>query len=163
MDILLISIAVLLLIIGIVGCILPAVPGPPIAYSAVLILLMHSNELVHPSSKLLWSYGIAVLIITVLDYILPVWGTKKFGGSKAGERGSMVGLILSFFIPIAGPFTILIGPFIGAVVGELLTGKDKKTVLNSGIGSFLGFLAGTVLKLGMVALIVLKFITLLWV
>lgn len=163
MNIILISIAILLLIVGIIGCILPAIPGPPIAYSALLLLLMHSNEFVHPSGKLLWSYGIAVLIITALDYVLPVWGTKRFGGSKAGERGSLVGLVVSFIFPIAGPFTILIGPFVGAVVGELIVGKDKKTALNSGIGSFLGFLAGTVLKLGMVALIIWKFVALLWI
>lgn len=157
MDVAIIVFAILLILIGIVGSILPALPGPPLAYVSLILLLFHSNQAAHPSVTVLVSYGVAVAVITALDFFLPVWATKKFGGSKAGERGSIVGLILSFFIPIAGPFTIIIGPFIGAFVGELMAGNDQKLALNSAFGSFLGFIAGAFAKLAMIGLIIFKF------
>jgi uncharacterized protein YqgC (DUF456 family) len=161
MDVVLIIIGIVLLLLGIVGCIIPALPGPPIAYLSLVTLNFHSIESTQPSgSTLLW-YGLAVLLITLLDYWLPIWGTKKFGGTKAGKNGSIIGLILAFIFPIFGPFTILIGPFIGAVVGELIGGQDQKTALKSGVGSFLGFLSGTILKLGMVGVLAYEFIKLL--
>jgi uncharacterized protein len=162
MDILIISVGVFFLLIGLIGCILPIVPGPPLAYVSFLTLLFHSASKVHPSSIVLLSFGVAVAAITALDYYLPIWGTKKFGGTNAGKRGSIVGLIAAFFMPIAGPFTIFIGPLIGAIVGEMLAGNDRKTALNSGIGSFLGFMAGTLLKFGIVGMIIWKFVKLVW-
>ena len=84
-------------------------------------------------------------IVTVLDYIIPVWGTKKFGGTRAGVIGSTLGLIfgLIFFPPIG----IIIGPFAGAVIGEMIQKDDFNNALKSGIGSFIGFLLGTGMKL----------------
>jgi len=84
--------------------------------------------------------------VTFLDYVVPIWGTKKFGGSKKGVWGATIGLILG--IPFFPPFGLIIGPFVGAFVGELIAGKDTNTALKSGFGSFLGFLAGALMKLG---------------
>ena len=84
------------------------------------------------------------VVVTILDYIVPVWGTKKFGGTKYGTRGATVGLIIGLFL---GPPGIILGPFIGAVVGELIFKDDMKYALKAGFGSLLGFLTGIGLKL----------------
>ncbi|MCB0735669.1 MAG: DUF456 domain-containing protein [Flavobacteriales bacterium] len=162
MDIVLIIVCIAILIVGLVGCIVPALPGPPVGYIALPLLYLHSSEAFHPDTQTLLIYGVVVILITVLDYYLPIWGTKKFGGTKAGKTGSIVGLILAFIFPIFGPFTILVGPFVGAIAGELMTGQDSNVALRSGIGSFLGFVAGTLLKLGVVVMITVQFVKLVW-
>jgi hypothetical protein len=86
------------------------------------------------------------LIVFALDYVIPAIGTKKFGGTKAGVIGTTVGLVVALFFPILGPFGIIIWPFIGALVGELLNKADKKTATKAAFGSFLGFLTGTFMK-----------------
>ena len=162
MDIVLIILGIVFLLLGVIGCFAPIIPGPPIAYLSLLVLIFHSSEAVHPSTSMLLWCALIVIGITVIDYFLPIWGTKKFGGTNAGKRGSIVGLILAFLFPILGPLTILVGPFAGAVIGELITGQDNKTAIRSGIGSFLGFVGGVVLKLGVVAFVGFKFIQLVW-
>jgi uncharacterized protein YqgC (DUF456 family) len=106
-------------------------------------------------NKLLWIYFAVAIIVTILDYIVPIWGTKKFGGSRSGTIGATIGLIVGLFF---GPPGIILGPFIGAVVAELASGHDQKTSLRSGFGSFIGFLTGVVLKLVVSALITFEFI-----
>ncbi|MDR2911619.1 MAG: DUF456 domain-containing protein [Bacteroidales bacterium] len=143
MDYVLISFGIILLITGILGCILPVIPGPPLNY--VGLLLLHFTSKYQFSTKFLIIWAIITAIVYALDYIIPVWGTKKFGGSKAGVWGSVIGLVFGlFFFP---PFGIIVGPFLGAITGELLSGKNSETALKSGFGSFLGFLLGTLLKL----------------
>lgn len=150
------------LILGAIGCIAPIIPGPPIAFLSLLGLLFHSSPDAIPSTNVLLWAGFLVIVVTVIDYFLPIWGTKKFGGTDAGKRGSIIGLIVAFIFPVLGPLTILVGPFAGAIVGELITGQDNKTAFRSGIGSFLGFVGGVVLKLGVVGFVALKFIKLVW-
>nr|WP_321486070.1 DUF456 domain-containing protein [uncultured Draconibacterium sp.] len=143
MDILLIVLGALFIISGVLGCVLPIIPGPPLSY--IGLLLLHFTERYQFSSKFLIIWAAITVVVYVLDYLIPAWGTKKFGGSKRGIFGSIIGLVIGmFFFP---PFGIIIGPFIGAVVGELTIGKDSGAALKSGFGSFLGFLAGTLLKL----------------
>ncbi len=98
--------------------------------------------LIFQSTILIILAAIAV-VVTILDYIVPVWGTKKFGGSKYGTRGATVGLIIGLFL---GPLGIIIGPLIGAVVGELIFKDDMKYAIKAGFGSLLGFLTGIGLK-----------------
>jgi uncharacterized protein YqgC (DUF456 family) len=88
--------------------------------------------------------GVAILI-WVIDYFIPAMGTKKFGGSKYGVIGTMIGLILGLlFFP---PFGIIIGPFLGAYIGEMIKdNKDKNRALKAAFGSFIGFLTSTFLK-----------------
>ncbi|HET8737364.1 MAG TPA: DUF456 domain-containing protein, partial [Pricia sp.] len=81
-----------------------------------------------------------------LDYIIPAMGTKKFGGSRAGMVGTTLGLLVSLVFPVLGVFGIIIWPFVGALVGELINKADKKTALKAAFGSFMGFLTGTFLK-----------------
>lgn len=142
MDIILIIVAALCLLAGVAGCIIPALPGVPLAY--VALWLLHATERVQFSWQFLLIWGIVVVFIQVLDYIIPAWGTKRTGGSKAGVWGSTIGLFVGLFM---GPWGIIIGPFAGAVIGELLTGKTTAEAFRSGWGSFLGLLTGTVLKL----------------
>ena len=143
MDIILISLGIILTITGILGCILPFMPGPPLNYAA--ILLLHFTTGFQFSNRFLIIWAIVTVAVVVLDYIIPVWGTKKFGGSKQGVWGSVIGLIAGmFFFP---PFGIIIGPFVGAVAGEIIAGKNSKDALKSGFGSFVGFVTGTLLKL----------------
>ena len=138
-----ITLGTILTIAGLVGCILPLIPGPPLSYAALLIAHFTLDEPFTTRFLMVWL--ILVILVTLLDHYVPIWGTQRFGGSKSGVWGSTVGLIVGlFFFP---PFGIIAGPFIGAVVGELLIGKDMQIALRSGLGSFLGFITGTIMKL----------------
>jgi len=143
MDYVLIGLGVVFIISGILGCVLPIIPGPPLSY--VGLLLLHLSERYQFTSKFLIIWAVITAVVYALDYIIPVWGTKKFGGSKRGVWGSIIGLVIGLFL--FPPFGIIIGPFVGAVIGELTAGKDQSAALKSGLGSFIGFLTGTLLKL----------------
>ena len=143
MDYVLITIGLLFIIGGMVGCILPVIPGPPLSY--IGILLLHFTERYAFSTKFLIIWAIITAVVYSLDFIIPAWGTKKFGGSKRGIWGSIIGLLIGMFV--FPPIGIIVGPFLGAVIGELTLGKESGAALKSGFGSFLGFLSGTLLKL----------------
>jgi hypothetical protein len=141
-DYILLILANILIILGIIGCMAPVLPGPPLSYLGLVVL--HITKFADFSNTLLITLAAIVVVVSILDYIVPVWGTKKFGGSKYGTRGATVGLIIGLFL---GPVGIIIGPFIGAVVGELIFKDDMKYALRAGFGSLLGFLTGIGLKL----------------
>lgn len=90
--------------------------------------------------------GVATLAVTVLDYLLPAWLARRFGGSKQAARGSLVGLIVGMvFFPPAG---LIVGAFVGAFVGELIhDGSDKLRALRVAVSSFAAFILGTGMKL----------------
>ncbi len=140
-DIILIILGILCLLIGLAGCILPALPGPPLSYAA--LLLLHFTDKVQFSTTQLVVWLIVVVVIQVLDYFVPMLGSKYTGGTRWGTRGCMAGTLVGLFFM---PWGIILGPFLGAFIGELLGGSDKKLALKSGIGSLIGFLLGTVLK-----------------
>lgn len=131
------------MVIGLIGCILPFIPGPPLNY--IGLLLLHFTSRFQFENRFLIIWAVVTVIVYGLDMVIPVWGTKKFGGSKNGVWGSIIGLIAGFFF--FPPLGIIIGPFAGAVIGELISGKDSRSALKSGFGSFVGFLTGTILKL----------------
>jgi len=143
MDYVLIALGILMMLSGLAGCILPVIPGPPLSY--IGILMLHFTERYQFSTNFLILWAIITVVIYGLDYVIPAWGTKKFGGSKRGVWGSVIGLVIGFFF--FPPFGIIIGPFLGAVIGEITSGKDTGAALKSGFGSFVGFLTGTILKL----------------
>jgi uncharacterized protein YqgC (DUF456 family) len=143
MDYFLIATGIALLILGIAGCALPVLPGPPLSY--VALLLLHFTQQHSFSGKFLLTWGIITAAVTLIDYWIPVWGAKKFGASRIGVWGSVIGLLIGLIV--FPPFGIIIGPFAGAVVGELLSGKDSRLALKAGFGSFVGFLSGIMLKL----------------
>tara|TARA_R110000796_G_scaffold37722_4_gene95373 strand:- start:282029 stop:282619 length:591 start_codon:yes stop_codon:yes gene_type:complete len=152
MDIALLLIGFICMLIGIIGSFLPILPGPPISWVG-LLLLFFTNAI--PQDW--WFLGITLaiaIIVFAMDYVIPAIGTKKFGGSKAGMIGTTVGLLVAIIFPILGIFGIIIWPFVGAFLGEILNKANKKTALKAAFGSFLGFLTGTFLKF-MVAIVYL--------
>ncbi len=144
MDILLLFLGFILMMVGILGSFLPVLPGTPISW--VGLFLLHLTKAVPDDWVFLGiTLGVAILVFT-LDYVIPVWGTKKFGGCRWGMIGTTLGLLIALFFPILGFFGIIIWPFIGALVGELINKADQKTALKAAFGSFLGFLTGTFIK-----------------
>lgn len=143
------------MIAGILGGILPVLPGPPLSY--VGLLLLHFTNRYQFSSRFLIIWAIITVIVYILDFVIPAWGTKRYGGSNRGIWGSILGLIAGLLT--LGPPGIIIGPFVGAVIGECTTGKDIRTALKSGFGSFVGFLAGTALKLAVSGIMMWHFIS----
>ncbi|WP_304142709.1 DUF456 domain-containing protein [Mesoflavibacter zeaxanthinifaciens] len=142
MDIFLTIIGFAFILLGLVGSILPILPGPPLSWIGLLFLFM--TDAVPNDTSFLIITLIVALLIFALDYIIPAIGTKRFGGSRSGMIGTTLGLIIGLVAPI--PFGIIIGPFVGAYLGELSNKADSKTALKAAFGSFLGFVTGTFLK-----------------
>ena len=141
-DYVLLILGIILMLLGIIGCLVPILPGPPISYLGLIML--HVSRFGQFSTNVLIALGAVAIVVTILDYIVPIWGTRKFGGSKYGMRGATVGLIIGLFL---GPVGIILGPLIGAIVGELIFKDDMKYAIKAGFGSLLGFLTGIGLKL----------------
>lgn len=154
MDIILIVIGIILLIVGLVGSILPILPGPPIAYIA-LLLLQFTHK--HPFSTTFLVLSAAVIIVvSILDYIIPTLGTKKFGGSTYGSWGCMIGTIAGLFL--FPPLGIIIMPFIGAFIGEMIFDNQPQKALKAAFGSFIGFISGTLMKIAVCLLMIFAFV-----
>ncbi|MDX9812661.1 MAG: DUF456 domain-containing protein [Bacteroidales bacterium] len=141
-DYILLAFSVILMIIGIIGCLVPVLPGPPLSF--VGLIMLQITRFGDFPSRLLIVMGIIAVVVTILDYVVPIWGTRKFGGSKYGMRGATVGLVVGLFL---GPAGIIIGPFVGAFVGEMIFKDDISYAFKAGFGSLLGFLTGIGLKL----------------
>lgn len=144
MDIILLVFGFIFMLVGILGSFLPVLPGPTISW--IGLLLLYLTKVVPDDWLFLGITLVIALTVFALDYIIPAVGTRKFGGTRAGMLGTMIGLLVALFFPILGPLGIIIWPFIGALVGELLNKADKKTATKAAFGSFIGFLTGTFLK-----------------
>ena len=141
-DYILLIIGILLMILGIIGCLVPVLPGPP--FSFIGLILLHLSRFGQFSNTTLIILGAIAVVITILDFIVPLWGTRKFGGSKYGTRGATVGLIIGLFL---GPLGMILGPLFGAFVGEMIFKDDINYAVKAGFGSLVGFLTGIGLKL----------------
>lgn len=152
-------IGILFIGVGYVGSVMPSLPGPPIALIAIYLVHFTVNPF---STIVLFALTILALSLAVLDYFLPVLGTKKFGGSKSGVRGSTIGLILGVILTLMtsglGIILLLLGPFVGAYFGEKYAGNSHKMALNSATGSFLGFLLGAFGKIVIVTIILIAYL-----
>src|SRR6056297_2261531 len=142
-DYVLVVLGFLLMAVGILGCILPVIPGPPLSYGG--LILLHLSDFANFSTTFLVGFALIAIVVTILDYFVPIWGTKRFGGTKYGSWGATIGVVLGIFM--FPPLGIIILPFIGAVVGGSLKGADFNSAMRAGFGSFMGFLMGTGLKL----------------
>jgi uncharacterized protein YqgC (DUF456 family) len=161
MDTILITLGAICILTGIIGSFIPVIPGPPLSWLG--LLLLYNTEEVPFDPWFIVVTGAIALLATLLDYYLPVVGTKKYGGSKRGVWGAIIGLFVAVFFPILGPFGILIWPFLGAFLGELSQQKSQKNALRAAWGSFLGFLTGTLIKFGISLVYAGIFIYQLWV
>lgn len=142
MDTLYIIIGTILMLAGIAGSILPFLPGPPLCYLGLLIQQLKSEPPF--TTNFLWIFAGVTIAVAIIEYLVPIYGTKKYGGTKYGVWGCTIGLIAGIFF---GPLGIIIGPFVGAFIGEILANSDSQSACRAAMGSFLGFLAGTLLKL----------------
>ena len=158
MDIFLIIIASFLMILGILGSFLPILPGPITSWLGFLMLKF--STLIEISNLFLIITLIIALLIWVLDYFIPALGTKKFGGSKYGMIGTTLGLIIGIISPVPGG--IIIGPFLGALIGELFNRADSETALKAAFGSFLGFITSTFLKFVVAVIYFGLFMSIIW-
>lgn len=143
MDYFLLIISLILFVLGLVGSVLPALPGPPVSWIGLLCLYFIPEVEISP--YVLWGSLLVTIIVSVFDYIIPAQGTKRFGGSKYGVWGTNIGLVVGLFLPV--PFAFLLGPFFGAFIGELLFDSNNiPRALKAAFGSFVGFLASTFIK-----------------
>ena len=159
MDLIIVTLGFICIIVGLLGSFLPVLPGPSISW--VGLALLYFTKVV-PANY--WILGVALLItiiISVLDYVIPAKGTKKFGGSSYGIWGTNIGLVIGIFAPI--PFGFLIGPFVGALVGELIYDyKDHNRALKAAAGSFVGFLASSFMKFVICVMYLGLFVWIVW-
>jgi len=144
MDIVLVVFAFALLVTGLLGAIVPVIPGPPLSYAGLLVLQWSGHAGFSTSFLLVWA-GIAAAV-TVMDYILPSFMTKRFGGSRFAAIGSFLGLLagMIFFAPLG----LVLGPFLGAFLGELIhNSRNGAKALKVAFGAFVAFIAGSGAKL----------------
>ena len=144
----------ILMLLSFIGCVLPAIPGPPLAFIGYLLLLLTPAG-TGLSTGAIILFGVLTLLTIVVDFVIPALGVKFFGGTKWGKWGCFIGSIAGLLFM---PWGLIIGPFLGAFIGELLGNNTTNAALMSGIGSLLGFLFVTVFKIGVtVALIYSSF------
>ena len=142
MDVIFLIIGLILIIGGIIGSFIPILPGPITSWVGLLFLYL--TDAVPMSYTVLGITLILALTIFILDYFIPAMGAKRFGGSRYGVIGTTVGLLIGiFFFP---PFGIIIGPFLGALTGELLYGTKSNIAVKAAFGSLLGLLSSVFIK-----------------
>lgn len=148
MSTLIIILAIIFLIVGLAGCIVPVLPGVPIAFAALLLLVWSGYPVGWTAIAIT---GVLTLVVVILDYVIPALGVKWAGGSSYGKWGCVVGTLCGMFFLPAG---LLLGPFLGALVGELMGNRTFNVALKSAVGSLIGFLVGTVLKVAVTLYII---------
>ena len=143
-EIIVTILAFLCLIVGLIGSVVPVLPGPPLSY--VGLLLLQWSGYGGFSSGFLWLWAAITVVVSIIDYFLPVLMTQQFGGSRSATIGSILGLIVGlFFLP---PIGMIIGPFLGALAGEIIHNRtDSAKAFRVALGAFLAFIFGTGLKL----------------
>jgi len=142
-ETILIILGFLIAVVGLMGCIIPAIPGPPLNFLSLLVLELAVDDAFPVEFYLLW--GGITLAVTTLDYVLPIMGAKVYKASSLGIWGSVIGMLIGiFFFP---PFGMIIGLFIGAVLGELLAGKEDREALKIGSVTFLASVLMIFIKL----------------
>lgn len=142
MEIFIITVVLILAVVGVLGAVIPMLPGPPLSFLALLLLWCFTDMDVSTTS--LWVTGIMMVVVTVLDYVAPIWLTNVGGGSKYGTNGATVGMVLGLFFM---PWGLVIGPFLGAFVGELIAHATTGKAMKVAMMSFVAFVVTTGVKL----------------
>lgn len=154
MTTIIIVICLILLLLGVLGCFVPVIPGPPLAYGALLLVSVFTDYKFEDSFLVQWA-GV-VIAVTVADFWLQVYGVKKFGGTKKAINGTMIGLFIGIIVPI--PFGFILGPFAGVFIGAYMDEKDDMLkVLKIASGALIGFIGGLVLKLVVTIYLIYEF------
>lgn len=159
MTVLGLIIASLFFIAGVAGTILPGLPGAPLILLGMIIYGLFTGFYDLP----VWFYifqGVAVGLIFLIDYAANVWGVRRYGGSRAAVWGSLAGVLAG--VLLLGPLGIILGPFIGAVAGEMTARKPFPQAVRVGIGTLLGLAGGTALKLIVEAGMIIWFFVIIW-
>jgi uncharacterized protein YqgC (DUF456 family) len=146
--------AVVFFTIGVLGTILPALPGAPLIWLGMLIYGFFVKFQNLPLTFFI-GQGLAVMLIFLIDYLASIWGVRRYGGSKEAVWGSILGGLLGLLV--LGPFGLIFGPFIGAVAGEVYRRSPLGKALEVGLGTLIGFLGGAVLKLSIEAVMIIWF------
>ncbi len=146
MSAVLIALAIAALLVGFLGCIVPVLPGPPISFVAVLLVWGAQGwDAETFGAATVVVLAAATIIVTILDFVVPIWGAKKYGASSAGIWMSVLGMLLGiFFFP---PFGMVLGAFFGALAGEYMAGKGDGDAWRAAWGVFVGTMLGVFLKL----------------
>ena len=137
-------VCLILVVGGLVGSVIPGLPGTPLYLVAMLIARFCGD--VEMSNLELFVIFILVAVTFAVDFFLPMWTTKKFGGTKAGVYGSIVGLLAGLFLPIPIPGASIICMFLGAIIGEYIAGQSNEVAVKSGMGNLIGFIVATTVK-----------------
>ena len=154
-----IAVGSLLMLLGLAGSVLPILPGPPLSFIGLflLALLKHFSPPLTPTFVII--LAIVTVLVVVMDYVIPLLGAKRYGASKWGVWGSVLGMAIGIFW---SPFAMLLGAFLGAVVVEWLVGRKKGEALRAGWGVVMGTLFATILRLGVSGVMIYYFILALW-
>ena len=155
LEIIVIIFGSILILLGIAGSILPVLPGPPLSFIGLLLLALVNHFSPPLTSTLVILMGLLTIAVVGLDYIMPVWGAKKYGASKWGLWGSVVGMVIGVFF---SPLGMLLGGLMGAVIAEWLIHRETGHALRAGWGVIIGTLLGTILKLVVSAVMAYYFI-----
>lgn len=155
MNTLLIILAIMVILVGIAGCILPVLPGIPLIFAAVLLYGWYDG-FVHIGSHYLLIIGVLTLLSLVSDYILIAQSNKLFGSSKASAIGAMAGTILGIFI--FPPLGIILFGFLGAFLVELFLFQELEKAFKAALGAIIAFFSGTVLKVILGIAILITFV-----
>ena len=155
MDIFLIILGSICLLVGLAGCIVPMLPGPPVSYLALVFL--HFTDKVSFTIPQLFFWLFIVVLIQILDYFIPMFGVKDSEVPHGVNGGCIIGTFAGIFL--FAPGGVFIGPFVGAVVERIhWVEKETKYALKAGFGAFAGFLLGTVLKVAVCGWFIFCFI-----
>ncbi len=157
-DLLWYGLAGLLIVVGIVGTILPALPGLPLAFAGMLLAAWVDDfHYIGPGMLLLLAFLTALALI--VDFVASLLGAKRLGASKRAMVGAAIGTVVGIFFGLVG---LLLGPFIGGLVGELSAGSTVRRSAHIGLGAWLGFVVGSVLKITLAFTMLGVFLLAIW-
>ena len=161
MEYVYIILAVICAVLGLLGAVLPALPGPPLSFVGLLLLLLCDGADIPIFTIIV--VGVFAALITLLDYVAPILLANKKGGSKYSMWGAGIGMLVGLFMGIPG---IILGPFIGALIGELIAGSPFAKALDIAFMSFIAFMLTTGLKfvycLVLLIMVIVKGVSILW-